>query len=42
MMDQEEIEFSRMIREESVNMITDVKFVGEASSSGPRPLTIFF
>ena len=42
MMDQGEIEFSEKIKEESVNMITDGRFFGEASSKRPRPLTIFF
>ena len=42
MMDQREIEFSRKVVEESINVITDAKFMGESSSKGPRPLTIFF
>ena len=42
MMDRGEIEFSKNIMEESVNVITDARFVSESSSRGPRPLTIFF
>ena len=42
MMDHGEIEFFEKIVEESVNMITDAKFMGESSLGGPRPLTIFF
>ena len=42
MMDQEEIEFSGTIKEETVNVITDAKFVKKSSSRRPRPLTIFF
>ena len=36
------IEFSKKIIEESVNVITDAKFVGGSSSEGPKPLSIFF
>ena len=42
MMDQEEIEFSEKIMEESVNVITDARFVEESFLGGSRPLTIFF
>ena len=41
-MDQGEIEFFEKIVEESINVITDAKFVGESFSKGSRPLTIFF
>ena len=41
-MDCVEIEFSKKIVEESINVITNAKFVGESSTKGPRPLTIFF
>ena len=42
MMDQGEIEFSRKVIEESVNVIIDTRFVGESSFEGSKPLTIFF
>ena len=42
MMDQGNIEFSRMIKEESINVTTDAKFIRESSEGRPRPLTIFF
>ena len=42
MMDEVEIEFSKKIVEEPINVITDAKFIGESSLSGLRPLTIFF
>ena len=42
MMDCGEIAFSEKIVEESINVITDAKFMGKSSSRGSRPLTIFF
>ena len=42
MMDHGEIEFFEKIMEESINMITDAKFMGQSFSGGSRPLTIFF
>ena len=42
MMDQGEIEFSERIMEESINVITDAKFIGESFEGRPRPLTSFF
>ena len=42
MMDQGEIELSKKVIEESINVITDAKFVGESSLKGSKPLTIFF
>ena len=42
MMDRGEIEFFEKVIEESVNVITDAKFMGESSSERPKPLTIFF
>ena len=42
MMDRGEIEFSGKVIDESVNVITDAKFVGEFSSKKLKPLTIFF
>ena len=41
-MDRGEIEFSRKVIDELVNVITDAKFVGESSTRGLKPLTIFF
>ena len=41
MMDCGEIEFSEKIMEESINVITNTKFVEKSSSRGLRPLTIF-
>ena len=42
MMDREEIEFFEEMIEESVNVITDAKFVGKSSFKRLKPLTIFF
>ena len=42
MMDRGEIEFSGKVIKESINVIIDVKFVGESSIERPKPLTIFF
>ena len=42
MMNQGEIEFSKEVLEEYVNVITDVKFMERSSSEGLKPLTIFF
>ena len=41
-MDCGEIEFSKKRIEESINMITNAKFVGKSPSEGLRPLAIFF
>ena len=32
----------KKIVEESINVIMNARFVGETSSRGPRPLTVFF
>ena len=42
MMDCGEIEFFEKVVEESINVITDAKFVGKSSLGRPKPLTIFF
>ena len=42
MIDRRRVEFSKKIVEESINVITDAKFMGKSSSRGSRPLTIFF
>ena len=42
MMDRREIEFFEEMIEESVNVITDAKFVGKSSFKRLKPLTIFF
>ena len=42
MMNQGEIEFSKEVLEEYVNVITDVKFMERSSFEGLKPLTIFF
>ena len=41
-MDRGEIEFSGKVIKESINVIIDVKFMGESSIERPKPLTIFF
>ena len=42
MMDKREIDFSKKVIKESIKVIIDARFIGESSSIGPKPLTIFF
>ena len=42
MMKREEIEFFKKVPKESINVITDAKFMGEYSFEGSKHLAIFF